>query len=660
MGKYTTKKEFRRHMELVHSVETKMKEEDEHLKSRLDDKRKEKPLKKALARVSNEAESREAAVAAAEVAAGKTDEPVDAKNEQFDRLKAELLKKVEELAAQQAKDKEVHEKSIANQPASARATAEEAFDHKQQDTMTQLRRTNDERLDLLRNKLWPPKLYRRLMIRENKKDTELENITKKRLKLLEKSLGTSLSDDLTDAVNSLPKTLESYEDETRMCRYIGVGCTGEPTSSPTYIDPITNLPGKGSNEAADEGEEGDGQDKGDWGLEPGDNPVIQNTTDISNNSTDNEDGDNQNRMTEEERKKEIIEAYEEELQNEDKGQVLADKQEEREDRRAAKGEWLQMHHGFRQAEEDKQDADQEELENIIQEKHAEEQQLHDTHVTRLNDRKQELIQTHTALLEKNEKDMKEYRQQNQKKLNDKRGELYPGYTPPDDQPKVEESIIYVHNDDDDGDDDVSEGDDDYDVHHNIDDADGGDLKVAESGSLTNETDVPRSSMEDLNPKDGDNAGEADDEEGGEDKDADEDDSEEGEDKKVEEDDEEEDDEGDDALKIGQEDEDTDKDAEGGSDKAEKEDEADEDGESLAGDKDEEGIGTEDGESHDGDGHVEEVGKNHDGDDYIAPGGESTSSGDDDGYYDDDTKARAAKLAHRLSAEEVNKKSSRDK
>merc|ERR1712070_237778 len=76
--------------------------------------------------------------------------------------------------------------------------------------------------------------------------------------------------------------------------------------------------------------------------------------------------------------------------------------------------------------------------------------------------------------------------------------------------------------------------------------------------------------------------------------------------------------------------------------------------------DEEGIGTEDGESHDGDGHVEEVGKNHDGDDYIAPDGESTSSGDDDGYYDDDTKARAAKLAHRLSAEEVNKKSSRDK
>merc|ERR1711988_1416625 len=233
-----------------------------------------------------------------------------------------------------------------------------------------------------------------------------------------------------------------------------------------------------------------------------------------------------------------------ELQNEDKGQVLADKQEEREDRRAAKGEWLQMHHGFRQAEEDKQDADQEELENIIQEKHAEEQQLHDTHVTRLNDRKQELIQEHTALQEKNEKDLKSFRMENQKKLNDKRGELYPGYTPPDDQPKVEESIIYVHNGDDDGDDDdydVSEGDDDYDVHHNIDDADGGDLKVAESGSLTNETDVPRSSMEDLNPKDGDNAGEADDEESGEDKDADEDDSEEGEDKKVEEDDEEEED-----------------------------------------------------------------------------------------------------------------------
>merc|ERR1711871_1616787 len=287
--------------------------------------------------------------------------------------------------------------------ASARVTAEEAFDHRQQDAMTQLKRSNDEKLDALRNKLWPPKLYRRLMARERKEDPELEKINMKRLKLLEKSLGASLSDDLTSAVNSLPKTLESYEDETRMCRYLGVGCTGQPTSSPTYIDPVTNLPGKGQNEAEGEegdGEEGDSEDKGDWGLEPGDNPVIQNTTDISNNSTDNEDGDNQNRMTEEERKKEIIEAYEEELQNEDKGVVLADKQEEREDRRAAKKEWLEMHHNFRQEEKKKQSADQKELNSLIEEKHAEEQELHDNHVTSLNQRNQELIQAHTALQEK--------------------------------------------------------------------------------------------------------------------------------------------------------------------------------------------------------------------------------------------------------------------
>merc|ERR1711916_415159 len=122
----------------------------------------------------------------------------------------------------------------------------------------------------------------------------------------------------------------------------------------------------------------------------------------------------------------------------------------------------------------------------------------------LNQRKQELIQAHTWVQEKNEKDLKEFRLENQKKLNNKRSELYAGYTAPDDQPKVEESIIYVHNDDDDGDDDdynVST-DDDYDVNHNIDDADGGDLPVAESGSLTNKTEVPRSSMEDIKPKDG--------------------------------------------------------------------------------------------------------------------------------------------------------------
>merc|ERR1711991_1257653 len=267
---------------------------------------------------------------------------------------------------------------------------------------------------------------------------------------------------------------------------------------PTYIDPVTNLPGKGQNEAEGEegdGEEGDSEDKGDWGLEPGDNPVIQNTTDISNNSTDNEDGDNQNRMTEEERKKEIIEAYEEELQNEDKGVVLADKQEEMEDRRAAKDEWLEMHHGFKEKEKSKQETDQEELDKIIDEKHAEEQELHDSHVTKLNARKHELIQAHTALQENNEKELRTYRLANQKKLNDKRAEVYPGYTAPDDQPKVEESIIYKHEDDDDGDDDdyhVSD-EDDYDSNHNIDDADGGDLGVELSGSLTNETEVSRDS-----------------------------------------------------------------------------------------------------------------------------------------------------------------------
>merc|ERR1711871_544732 len=195
----------------------------------------------------------------------------------------------------------------------------------------------------------------------------------------------------------------------------------------------------------DEGEEGDGEDQGDWGLEPGDNPVIQNTTDVTNNSTDGEDGDNQNRMTEEERKKEIIEAYEEELQNEDKGVVLADKQEERENRIAAKKEWLKMHHELKKEEEDKQEADQKALKAIVDEKHAEEQELHDSHVTKLNERKKELIQAHNALQEKNEEDLKAFRIENQKKLNEKRSELYPGYTPPDGQPQVEESIIYVHN-----------------------------------------------------------------------------------------------------------------------------------------------------------------------------------------------------------------------
>merc|ERR1712146_371563 len=158
-----------------------------------------------------------------------------------------------------------------------------------------------------------------------------------------------------------------------------------------------------------------------------------------------------------------------------------------------------MHHELKKEEEDKQEADQKALKAIVDEKHAEEQELHDSHVTKLNERKKELIQARNALQEKNEEDLKAFRIENQKKLNEKRSELYPGYTPPDGQPQVEESIIYVHNDDDDGDDDdydVSK-DDDYDADHNIDDADGGDLPVAESGSLTNGTEVPRSSMGDM-------------------------------------------------------------------------------------------------------------------------------------------------------------------
>merc|ERR1711988_688576 len=177
-----------------------------------------------------------------------------------------------------------------------------------------------------------------------------------------------------------------------------------PTSFPTFIDPITNLPGKGSkggDTAEGEGggcdSEGGDADEG-WGLEPGDNPIAQNTTGSNANNGTN-DHDNALRMTDEERKKEIIEAYEEELQNEDKGVVLADKQEEMEDRRAAKDEWLEMHHGFKEKEKSKQETDQEELDKSIDEKHAEEQELHDSHVTKLNARKHELIQAHTALQE---------------------------------------------------------------------------------------------------------------------------------------------------------------------------------------------------------------------------------------------------------------------
>jgi len=665
LKKYTDKEEFKKHMELVKSVNMKMKEEDEHLQSRLDDTRKEEPLKKAAARVANKIDSQKrkkmASTATAQVSGGKArtltkevEKPIDPKKEQFDRLKAELLRSVEKLTVQQAKDKEVHERAIANQPASARATAEEAFDHKQQDAMTRLKRTNDEKLDALRNKLWPPKLHRRLTTREKRANPELEEITKKRIELLEKSLGTTLSDDLTYAVNSLPKTLESYDDETRMCRYLNIGCTGQPTSFPTYIDPTTNLPGKGLKgelQSEDDGEDkNDGEDeddgKGDWGLEPGDNPIIQNSTNISSNTTDEED--NKNRMTEEERKKEIIEAYEEELQNEDKGVVLADKQEERENRIAAKKEWLKMHHELKKEEEDKQEADQKALKAIVDEKHAEEQELHDSHVTKLNERKKELIQAHNALQEKNEEDLKAFRIENQKKLNEKRSELYPGYTPPDGQPQVEESIIYVHNDDDDGDDDdydVSE-DDDYDAGHSIDDADGGDLPVAESGSLTNETEVPRSSMGDMKPQ------------GDEDESNDVDEKEENEEEGGSEEEEGDDDGGDDEV-TNEESEGPDEDKEEDKDE-EVEDEDEEDGESLSGDKEEEGVESEDGKSHDGDGEVEEVGKNHDGDDYIDPDGKATSSGDDDGYYDDDTKARAAKLAQKFSSSDMKKQSKGDK
>merc|ERR1719440_1724541 len=594
LKKYTDKEEFKKHMELIKNVEMKMKEEERSQANLSAERKKEKPLKKAASR----AESKETAVEAAEAVGNiEKKKPLDAKGEKFERFKEELVKSVQDFAAQQLKDKEVHERAIANQPASAKVTAEEAFDHKQKDAMFRLKQSNDEKLDILRKQLWPPKLYRRLTARSKRDDSVLEEITQKRLNLLEKSLGTDLSEDLTNAVNSLPKTLESYEDETRMCRYLGVGCTSVPTSFPTFIDPVTNLPGKGpkGGDTAEVERGGGDADEG-WGLESGDNPIAQNTTGSNANNGTN-DHDNALRMTDEERKKEIIEAYEEELQNEDKGVVLADKQEEMEDRRAAKDEWLEMHHGFKEKEKSKQETDQEELDKIIDEKHAEEQELHDSHVTKLNARKHELIQAHTALQENNEKEMRTYRLANQKKLNDKRAEVYPGYTAPDDQPKVEESIIYKHEDDDDGDDDdyhVS-NEDDYDSNHNIDDADGGDLSVELSGSLTNETEVSRDSMDDLKATEkvdlDDDAGKAKEDEGKEEN----------------------------------------------------------EGEGLKGDKNEEGVQEEDGKSHDGDGHVEEVGKNHDGDDYIDPNGEATSSGDDDGYYDDDTKARAAKLAHRLSS-----------
>merc|ERR1712100_527033 len=127
-------------------------------------------------------------------------------------------------------------------------------------------------------------------------------------------------------------------------------------------------------------------------------------------------------------------------------------------------------------------------------------------------------------------------------------------------------------------------------NHNIDDADGGDLGVELSGSLTNETEVSRDSMDDLKATEkvdlDDDAGKAKEDEGDEGKEENEEEQEEGE-------------------------------------------EDEEDGEGLKGDKNEEGVQEEDGKSHDGDGHVEEVGKNHDGDDYIDPNGEATSSGDDD-------------------------------
>merc|ERR1711998_140217 len=302
--------------------------------------------------------------------------------------------------------------------------------------MKKLKDTQAEKLAAKKEELWPSKLYRRRMSVEEEK--EMEILKQSRIRLLEKSLGHSLSDDLKNVVVGLPKILKSYEDETRMCHYLGIGCTQEPTSM--SLRNSTNVPS--SDPALAPGSDDNSYSYGGGG-----------------NDAEDEDSESGEKLSEDEKKKVILDAYKDELKQADKVMVLSQKQEEKEHRQASKAGWFQQRSEYEEAEFKKQQEDEAELWAMVDKKHAEEQALHDANNQALMQKRDELMAEHEHLKQSNSNELYSARVENQGKLNDKRAELYTSYEKPNGPVEVEDSIIYAPADDDDGDDDDAEGDD---------------------------------------------------------------------------------------------------------------------------------------------------------------------------------------------------------
>merc|ERR1711991_165287 len=271
-----------------------------------------------------------------------------------------------------------------------------------------------------------------------------------------------------NVVVGLPKILKSYEDETRMCHYLGIGCTQEPTSmslrNSTNVpssDPA-NAPGSddnsysygGGNDGNEENSYGGGSDGG-------------NSTNTSNDSAgEEEDSESDEKLSEDEKKKVILDAYKDELKQADKVMVLSQKQEEKEHRQASKAGWFQQRSEYEEAEFKKQQEDEAELWAMVDKKHAEEQALHDANNQALMQKRDELMAEHEQLKQSNSNDLYSARVENQGKLNEKRAELYTSYEKPNGPVEVEDSIIYAPGDDDDaeGDDEVNLEDENTDPH----------------------------------------------------------------------------------------------------------------------------------------------------------------------------------------------------